>query len=132
MKTKINALQLTHDYLRERAMLIAKTEHYDYYGGRRKDLFGFVDTIALNPTTVKDVLFIQSTSDSNRWARRNKILANPHLPIILRHVRVEVWSWKERAGSTPKRKLWRLRRDGFKLHDDGATVSTYLSTDPLY
>jgi hypothetical protein len=141
-------LQLTHKYLRERAMLIEITEHWNYYGKVKQDLFGFADTIALNPTTFNDVLLIQSTDSSNHSHRVTKILANDKLPIILRHCRVEVWSWGKK-GARGKPKVMTLRRTGFRFNKanlrshfsgqltygsaaDYSIVCTFESTDPLY
>jgi len=112
-------------------MLVAKTEHWNHYARIRQDLFGFGDTMALSPTTYNDALLIQTTTGAHRAARVAKILANAHLPIVLRHLRVEVWSWSLK-GARGKRKLWTLRREGFRLEPDGATVHVFESNDPFY
>ena len=48
-------------------------ETWNYYAKKKKDLFGFVDLIALNPE-LKRVLGVQLTSRSNVSARVKKIL----------------------------------------------------------
>ena len=125
--------QRTDKFLRERAMLVAKTETCPAWGkGKvKQDLFGFADTLALNPTTFNDALLIQSTSNVNHMTRVNKIMDNEHLPIILRHFRIEVWSWGTKGGRG-KQYVDTPRRSGFKLHADYCTVSTFDCHDSLY
>lgn len=117
----------TQAFLRKRGVLVAKTEHWNHYAKCTQDLFGFVDTVALDPTTYDDFLCIQSTTDSHHSARVKKILANENLATILRHARVEVWSWAQRG----KRKLWTVRREGFQLHPDN-TCTSFTCRDPIY
>ena len=61
----------------------------------RKDLFGFIDILALiGPNTIG----IQTTTRSHHAARRKKILAEPRAKAWLKAGNmIEVWSW---SGST--------------------------------
>ncbi len=49
-------------------------ERYNSFTKQRKDLFNFVDVVAMNGT---GILAIQSTSATNQSARTKKILAEP-------------------------------------------------------
>jgi hypothetical protein len=126
--------QRTHAYLRKNGMLLANCERKlpatpaGYHGPLiTVDLFGIIDTIAINPAIEGDMLWIQSTSGNNHNARILKILGAEATPILLRHVRIEVWSWAKR-GPRGKRKVWTLRREGFTLRGTG-TITTFNSSN---
>jgi hypothetical protein len=79
---------------------------------QRKDLFGFVDVLA-----VKDgnTLAIQATTGSNHADRVKKVKASPLLPAVLAAGWiVEVWSWTL-AGPKGERKLWFCRKEAIVL-----------------
>lgn len=59
----------------------------------KKDLFGFLDLLAIRPG---QVLGIQVTSWSNISTRVKKILAHENLDIVLQSgIQVEVWAFKK-------------------------------------
>lgn len=63
-------------------------------GGVRKDLFGFLDVLAM---TGDDILGIQSTSRSNMRARFNKMITERLEEVrtcLSSGCRIEVWGWK--------------------------------------
>lgn len=126
----------TQQFLRRRGMLVANCERKlpctpAGYRGKliTQDLFGLVDTMALDPTAWDCPLCIQTTSGAGHAARRAKVMASDNTPVILRHARLEIWSWSKR-GPRGKRKLWTLRRERFGLNSKGEVFSV-TSADPL-
>jgi hypothetical protein len=74
----------------------------------KRDLFGFIDIVALTPD---GLLGIQATSGTNHAARITKARQQPHFAAWLRSgARFAVWSWSRR-GDRGKRKLWTLREE---------------------
>ena len=62
--------------------------------GRRNDLFGFIDIIAIKP---KEILAVQCTSSTNHFARKAEILALSEPEAWIKAGgRIEIWSWKKR------------------------------------
>ena len=60
-----------------------KTEYFNTFSKRSKDLFGFVDFIAITDMEldVPHVYYVQSTSYDNMLARMKKIMSEPYKPI---------------------------------------------------
>lgn len=74
----------------------------------KRDMFGFIDIVAITPTAT---IGIQATSGSNHSARMEKARQQPHFAAWLAAGRTfAVWSWALR-GDRGKRKLWTLRED---------------------
>lgn len=73
--------------------------------GVRKDLYGFIDIIAIDESTT---LAIQSTSYPNHSARMKKALAEPNLKTWLKDIHCsrefQVWSWRKPKGRWLARK----------------------------
>jgi len=112
-------------------MLIAKTEYWHHFGKRTVDLFGFIDTIALNPTAwSEDTLAIQSTTADHHSHRVVKIIKHPNTLGVIRHWRVEVWSWGKK-GARGHKKEWTLRRTGFTARGN-RVIAFEAEGDPLY
>lgn len=66
----------------------------------KKDLFGFVDILAVNGL---GTLAVQTTSASNVAARVKKIQESPHLPRLLQAKwRIEVHGWKKGRRGEPR------------------------------
>lgn len=61
----------------------------------RKDLFGFVDIVAVRDG--EKPLLVQTTSRSNVSARLKKIAAAEILPLLLSNFRVEVHGWAKNS-----------------------------------
>ena len=75
---------------------------------QRKDLFGFIDVLAIKGETT---VAIQSTTGNHHAERVAKILAHPNFPAcIAAGWVVEVHSWTK-AGGKGKRKLWECRKE---------------------
>lgn len=92
-------------------------------GGIRKDLFGFIDLIAIphGKSNVGGTVAIQATSTANMSARFHKATeecAEALTEWLYAMNTFEIWGWAKR-GKVGKRKLWTLRRVEVKLEDDG-------------
>lgn len=71
---KLNYTQMTLRYLREQGLMVDKCECFNPYAGKfgkRKDLFGIFDLIALAPD---EIIGVQSTSGNCHSQHRKKIL----------------------------------------------------------
>lgn len=81
-------------------------EHWNPHTKTRKDMFGFVDIVAVN--NEGKTLFIQATSTGNMGARVKKIQANETYQLIRNnpHIQVLVIGWKKYAKPVD-RKYWR-------------------------
>ena len=74
-KKPANHNQRSRDYLVSLGYRLTMVETYNAFSGRKQDLFGIFDYLAIgNGHTVG----VQVTSDSARSARRKKILESPH------------------------------------------------------
>lgn len=72
-------MERTLKYLRDRGYHAEVTERWVPGARIRKDLWGFVDVLAISPT---NMLAVQCTSASNVSARVKKIADSEHLPIL--------------------------------------------------
>lgn len=61
----------TLELAKDRGWIIDSAESFNAYSGRRHDLFGFIDLVALDG---KHIIAIQTTSGSNASARVKKII----------------------------------------------------------
>ena len=119
--------QRTLRALRELGRICGITEHWQAIpthpgGGYRKDLFGFVDVISLDPE--RGVVAIQSCGQSFAQHER-KILDSECTENVIAWLRtprgaVELWGWRKvklkRGG---KAMVWRPRIREFTLSDFG-------------
>ena len=91
-----------------------------------RDLFGFVDVMAINPDDEMGTLALQVTSPDNVSHRLKKILASKYiLPVLLTGWRVEVWGPRRkplRDGSVLKAKAVLLSPDGTPTFIDRSLV----------
>lgn len=100
----------TLHYLRKRGWTVATVERWNPHVGRRQDLFGIGDILAVSPG--RGTLLVQATSADNVAARVSKLaLADVTHTLLAAGWRVEVWGWaKGRAAVVGKRaKPARLR-----------------------
>jgi len=70
----------------------------------RKDLFGFIDILAINET---EVLAVQATGEQNSGnvsARVTKIAEHENYPLVCKHMRIVVHGWRKNAAGR-----WTLR-----------------------
>jgi hypothetical protein len=82
-------------------------ESFNAYAGRRIDLFGVIDIVAVGHG---HILGVQTTTGSNLSAREAKSLSEPRLLEWLRAGgRFELWGWRK-VGPRGKRKTWQVRR----------------------
>jgi hypothetical protein len=87
-----------------------------------QDLFGFIDTMAVNAW---EILAVQSCSGVDHQKRVRKIMASPVARRLAYFMSIEVWSWakglpegKPRNKKTSlliRRKVWKLRRENLTL-----------------
>jgi hypothetical protein len=127
--------QRTQAFLRSHGFEVANCERKvpctpSGYKGRlvTQDLFGLIDTMAIHPKEWADLLAIQTTNAGNHGNHRRKILESPLAPILARHVRIELWSWRK-GGPRGKRKLWMLRRERFALTGAAGNFTSYQVED---
>jgi len=78
---KCPADKLTRDYLEKRGYKVDKSESYNHHTKRKKDLFKFIDFVAIHPIK-KEILAIQTTTKG-------------HLPERIRKARglEAYWQW---------------------------------------
>ena len=90
--------------------------------GKKQDLFGFADVLALGAR----ITAIQVTSGSNVAARVAKIFDEPRAKSWLQAGgAVEVHGWRQRSRNKVNR--WELRRVSITLDGMGAMISTEVS-----
>lgn len=73
-KPQANYNKRTADVWRERGYSFEIVEHYNAFAGRKNDLFGFIDALAVGP---EGIVGVQMTSKSNMAARMTKAKAAP-------------------------------------------------------
>jgi hypothetical protein len=77
--------------------LVALVEQNLRHSYTTRDLFGFVDLLALKPGRT---LAVQTTTTSNQSKRVAKVLASPHFGRVLAagwEVHVHGWAWSRRT-----------------------------------
>jgi hypothetical protein len=96
----------TLQFLRKNGFTADVAERFNSFTKQRKDMFGFVDVVAIGGTG--GILAIQSTSASNQAARVKKILAEPRAKEWIKSGgKVYVHGWrKKRAKPGGKRYVW--------------------------
>lgn len=83
--------QLTLEKLRKDGWTCEVTEHWNSFARLRKDLFGFVDVLAVGGG---ETLAVQATSYGNVSARIRKIAEHDNIGAVRKAGwRVEVWGW---------------------------------------
>ena len=79
--------------LRDAGYTAEVTERWIPGANIRKDLYGFIDILALKG---KEILGVQTTSYSNMSARAKKIAEHENTPIVrAAEIRLEVHGWKK-------------------------------------
>ena len=80
--------------LRSHGYTAEVVEHFNHYTKQRKDLFGFVDIVAINGS---GFLAIQATSASNQSSRMKKIAVEPKAAEwLLAGGRIFVHGWRKK------------------------------------
>ena len=85
--------QLTLEKLRAEGWLAEVVEKWIPGANIRKDLWGFVDILAIRDD---EILAAQATSYSNVSSRVNKITDHENLPAVrLANIQIQVWGWRK-------------------------------------
>jgi len=94
-------------FLRDHGYKAEVVEKWNQFSRTRKDLFNFIDIVAVGSTM--GVLGVQTTSTSNMSNRVKKVLATPEY-LIWKHAgnQVVVHGWSKK-GAKGKRKTWQLK-----------------------
>lgn len=104
------------DLLRKQGYTVYVVEHYNAFAKVRRDLFGFIDIVAIHPAE-RGVLGIQTTTGSNLAARETKARALPVYKLWLECGNtIEFHGWRKlKTGA--KRRTWQplIRRQ--KIHE---------------
>jgi hypothetical protein len=92
------------DLMRRRGYIADVAEKWIEATKRRRDLFGFCDVVALR---IDEVVFVQSTTDSNVAARLTKIREHKNFERVRRSgVTIVVHGWKRKQGTWLCREVW--------------------------
>lgn len=95
--------QLTLRHLREQGYVAEVVERWDSFAGVRRDLFQFIDVLALRGA---ETLAVQATSASNVASRVNKIALCDHVAAVrAAGWTIRVYGWAKKSGR------WQLARD---------------------
>jgi hypothetical protein len=105
--------QRTLKHYRDEGFAVAVAEYWHAQARIRRDLFGFIDCVALHPT--EGIIALQCCAGASHSARRAKLLSEPNVEAWLRAGgRVQVVSWAKR-GARGDRKLWTPRVEEIEL-----------------
>lgn len=123
----LSPTQKTTKYLKEQGRIVGKVESFNPYAGpfgQRKDLFGFIDLITIDPT--KGIVAVQSFGEA--WSSHVKKLQeerNEEMYEWLRHAKLELIGWRKvlvkRGG---KAKRWFPRIGDVTLDKDNNLIVT--------
>ena len=81
--------------LRDDGYLAEVVEQYNYFAKKRKDLFEFIDILAIKDGVV---LGVQTTSYSNVSARKTKILESEAWGrVVAANIKVVIHGWHKKA-----------------------------------
>lgn len=109
--------QRTLAYLRGLGWTCYITEHYNAFARVRRDLFGFIDIVALHPDK-KGVLGVQATTGSNLSARILKAEALPAYYLWLKTGNaVQFFGWRKLKTGRKQRTWQPLIRHGVDLSE---------------
>ena len=101
--------------LRDEGKIAEVSEKWNSFTSQRKDLFGFIDIVALD----KETWGIQCTSTGNMKARVNKICNECKITAdawLKAGNKIEVIGWSKK-GAKGKRKLWQATRREITIED---------------
>jgi hypothetical protein len=87
---------LTVRHLRTTWPVVEVVERYVAHAGRRHDLFGFIDVLAVGPD---GTLAVQTTTSANVAARVRKIADHPNLAAVREAGwTIHVHGWRKKGG----------------------------------
>lgn len=91
---KLNTERLCIEHARGMGWLIDSTERWIPYAHIKKDLYGFIDLLAIDKEY--NIYGIQTTSYSNMNARIDKILNHENYERVKNSkIQITVWAWKK-------------------------------------
>ncbi len=98
----------TKGNLEERGYTYWKTEYWNHFAKKRKDLLGFADAIGLKAG--HPIIAVQTTSRGNISARKAKILAEPLAFLWLcTGATIEIHGWDKYTPPGTKLVRWRVK-----------------------
>ena len=113
--------QKSLEYCRKQGWETDKAEYWNAFARVRKDLFNFVDLVALNGA----ITAIQTTSTSNMSARKNKILGLPAAKKWLEcGGKIEIHGWSKNKSKRWEIKITSIHVTDFKPIDEGPSPTT--------
>lgn len=93
----ISPTQRTTKYLKEQGRIVGKVETFNPYAGQfgqRKDLFGFIDLISIDP--VLGIVAVQSFGQAySEHVRKLQEEKNEEMFEWLKHARLELIGWRK-------------------------------------
>lgn len=96
---------------KRRGWLAQNVERFNTFTKRRHDLFGCIDIVAVDGTSIIGIQATSGQTGGNHSARVAKILAEPRIAKWIESGgRMAVWSWAKR-GTRGKQKRWALREE---------------------
>ena len=105
--SKTSPTQRTLQECKRRGWPAEVVEKFNFYTKRKRDLFKFIDIIAITPD---GVLGIQATTGAHHADRAAKASAQEHYGAWVKVAKFAIWTWSKR-GERGKRKLWTLREE---------------------
>lgn len=120
---KTSPTKRTLDKLRsEGFQLVEVTERWNAFAKVRKDLFGFIDVLAVRGD---EILAVQATSGDNVSHRFEKMRVLPAVTHWLESAsrKLVIHGWRK-VGKAGKRKLWECREVELQLGETGSPVMT--------
>jgi hypothetical protein len=104
--TKINKL------LKDQGYIVSKVEQYNKFSQHKKDLFGFIDILAIKPG---EILGIQATGWTFHGSHANNYLNNPKIS-----KNIEIW-----LSTGAKFEIWAYNNETKKFKIKSASIQTY-------
>lgn len=102
----ISPTQRSLAWLRDQGYLCQVVEHWNAHAHVRRDLFGFIDILAVDSA---GTLAVQTTSGAHVAERIAKIRGHENFPALVKAGwRIEVHGWRRIIGDTGK-KEWKVR-----------------------
>lgn len=96
--------QLSKRELEKQGYLVEITERWNAFARKRKDLFDFIDLLAIKDG---EILGVQTTSASNISARLKKITEHPNFsPVRASGIKVVVHGWKKEKNRWKVKEVW--------------------------
>ena len=96
--------QLSRRELEKEGYLVEITERWNSFARKRKDLFDFIDLLAIKKG---EVVGVQTTSASNGGARIKKIVEHPNYPLVKDSgIKIVVHAWGKVKNRWKVKETW--------------------------